>query len=237
MYRGALDLKTTVRPKIWLPKSDHYSAVNFLEKSYPYSALFQSFLPVRAKIFAIFQENVEFFLQNWTILLQNCVAYTNLTVSTLKVPFDWVEIYSTPPLIAVSTLKVLTAKSKNKKWTTTVLTVMMSHTNCLTPLALLKFWGIDLSRERLTSPTCTKGYSFKFSLLSLKEQKRQNFKDFGDFSPSLGCLKIRFHEKCWKSGSGKIILGTTIYLKFQDLSAYKKAVPPKKIENSIATGK
>ena len=57
-----------------------------------------------------------------------------LTVSTLKVPFDWVEIYSTPPLIAVSTPKVLTAKSKNRKWTTTVLTVMMSDTNCLTPM-------------------------------------------------------------------------------------------------------
>ena len=38
-----------------------------------------------------------------------------IAVSTLKVPFDWLEIYSTPPLIAVSTLKVLTAKSKNQK--------------------------------------------------------------------------------------------------------------------------
>ena len=43
-----------VRPKICLPKSDPYSTVNFHEKSYPYSALFQSFSPIRAKILAIF---------------------------------------------------------------------------------------------------------------------------------------------------------------------------------------
>ena len=51
---GTVDLRMTIRSaKIWLPKSD------------PYSPFFQNFSPVRAKIFAIFQENVKFFLQNW----------------------------------------------------------------------------------------------------------------------------------------------------------------------------
>ena len=52
-----------VRQKIWLPKSDPYSAVKFRENSYPYSAFFKIFSPVRAKFFSIFRKIVQFFLK------------------------------------------------------------------------------------------------------------------------------------------------------------------------------